>query len=240
MQRTTVSFGKEICNFFKHDSFQADYSGCLDGNPYENIVVCLIRAGMVFAMPFLEFGKFLLKKETSEETLQHQWKKQNKTSQYKLKFTNSRQKKAAVPKTKKGHVKKSSKAVIKAVSRISKHFMILDKLETKINYSGDEFQSEKIVSTASKGLSPVDDISHENVEIRSEITHESGHTVDSQETISGNKMHSEFYENETPENFDCAELQRPSTKFYLESRKSDVYSSFSHVFWNLASQLSIP
>ena len=102
--------------------------------------------------------------------------------------------------------------------------MILDKLETKINYSGDEFQSEKIVSTASKGLSPVDDISHENVEIRSEITHESGHTVDSQETISGNKMHSELYENETPENFDCDELQRPSTNF----------------IWNLASRMCIP
>ena len=43
-------------------------------NLTENIVVCLIRAGMVFAMPFLEFGKFLFRKETSEETLQHQWK----------------------------------------------------------------------------------------------------------------------------------------------------------------------
>ena len=119
--------------------------------------------------------------------------------------------------------------------------MILDKLETKINYSGDEFQSEKIVSTASKGLSPVDDISHENVEIRSEITHESGHTVDSQETISDKELYSEFYENDTPKNFDQDELQKPSTGFpgnlelvntkcCLESCELDVYSSDSNVF----------
>ena len=81
----------------------------------------------------------------------------------KMKANKVKAKKVVVSKTKKGYVKKSSKAVIKAASRISKKCMILDKSETKNSYSGDEFQSEKILSTPLKGQIPFDDISHENI-----------------------------------------------------------------------------
>ena len=78
------------------------------------------------------------------------------------------------------------------------------------------------------------------VEICSEAKFQSGHSFDSQETISDNVLYLEFYENETPKNFDLDVLQRPSIGFpgnlelvntncYLESRESHVYSSDSNV-----------
>ena len=64
--------------------------------------------------------------------------------------------------------------------------------------SGDEFQSEKVLSTQLQGPLLADDVSYKKVETFSETTRESGHSFDSQETISDNELYSEFYENETP------------------------------------------
>ena len=89
---------------------------------------------------------------------------------------------------------------------------------------------EKILSPLQRQVSV--DSSHEIIEISSEITHESGQTFDSQETISDNEMYSNVYVNETPKNSANEELLRPSasflgdlehmnTKSYLESHESD-------------------
>ena len=78
------------------------------------------------------------------------------------------------------------------------------------------------------------DFPREIVEKSSEITHESGQTFDSQETISDGGIYSEFNVNETPKNIACQELLRPSasfpgnldpvnTKSYLESCESDIF-----------------
>ena len=114
----------------------------------------------------------------------------------------------------------------------------LGKSETKNNYSCDDFQSKKILSTPLKRQ--VVDFPHEIIEISSEITHESGQTVHSQETISDNEMHLKVYVNETPLNSANEKLLRPAASFlgdlepmntssYLESRESDFYSSDSNV-----------
>ena len=59
----------------------------------------------------------------------------------------------------------------------------------------------------------------------SEVTHESGHSFDSQETISDNSLFPEIYENETPKDFDhdkvsstgfSGNLEIMDTKIYLE------------------------
>ena len=68
------------------------------------------------------------------------------------KASNSKAKKAVVSKTKKGYTKKSFKAVCKMASRISKKSTILGKSEAKNNYSSDDFQSKKILSTHLKDL----------------------------------------------------------------------------------------
>ena len=48
------------------------------------VVVCLIRAGMVFAIT--EIWKAFIEKDIYAETLQHQWKKQNRKIQRKQKL----------------------------------------------------------------------------------------------------------------------------------------------------------
>ena len=89
--------------------------------------------------------------------------------------------------------------------------MILEKSETKKkhNYSGDDFQSEKVFVgdiNPLKEKEDCEDISNENkqkmqnvIEISSENTFEAEKTVDSQETISKDKRDTKFNANEEPE-----------------------------------------
>ena len=103
----------------------------------------------------------------------------------------AKQKKLLLQKIKKGHVEKSSKTIIKPTSRKLKKWTTLIKSETKNKYSGDDYQSKKILSTQLKYTTPAEDFSFKKIDTMSDDIRESGQSFGSQETISDNSMFSE-------------------------------------------------
>ena len=62
------------------------------------------------------------------------------------------------------------------------------------------FSKQKIQSILQKKQVTSVILPQDIVEISSEVTHDSGKTFDSQETISDNEMYSDFYVTQTPDN----------------------------------------
>ena len=107
----------------------------------------------------------------------------------KWKLPKSRPKKEWCQKQRTDTLRNHLKLYVKMASRVSKKSMILEKLEAENNYSGDDFQGEKIFSTQLKRQ--VDSVvsAHEIIAISSKITHESGKTFDAQDIFLDDKMY---------------------------------------------------
>ena len=139
-------------------------------NLSEVIVVCLIRAGMVFVIT--EIWKAFIEKRDFCGNITTAMEEAKQKNPAKTKATKFKIIKAVVAKTKKRNTEKSSKAIFKPASRKSKKSTILLKSETKNKSSGDDYQSKFILSTQLKCKNPAEDFSFKKIDTMSDAIHD--------------------------------------------------------------------
>ena len=177
---------------------------CNVENLSNEMILCLIRSGMVLTLT--KIWKVFVQKRDFSGNIERPMEKTKRNTPAKTKVYISKKAGTDGGKIK---AKRSSKSSLKMGIKKTKKLMVLEKSETKSQFSMDDFPSKENMSTSANMPQEFDDC-------YSEFIQGSGETLDSQETISEPEIHSNVLDNQKLESDAVDKGNEFSASFHVE------------------------